>query len=468
MLRRYIIKAFGIKLPVSGLRSRGECSRFAFVAASLLAVALLEPMPACAEGTAATIYTTASLEWAFGTDGGDTQKLELTLEPRLEAPLVRGIELTTIVRLRADAFDELDPGGAVQEEVSPISRSLLIGDRSDLALRELYIETALGSAYLKLGKQQIVWGRADVLKVLDIVNPQDFREFILDEFLESRIPLWAANLEIPVGAFDLQLLWIPDQTYNEIPPAGALFEFTASTVMPTAPPGFLLDIERVRRPDRFFADSDAGMEISTLWKGWDLTLNYMFHYYDVPVIYRHVERRGDRATIVVTPGYERTHLLGGTFSNAFGELTVRGEVGVSFDRFFSTNRVSDEDGVIRTDELAYVLGLDWFGLEETMVSLQVFQSYLTSDPRGLIRDDLTTTVTLFLRRALLNDTLVVSAIWLQDLTIADGLVRPKIGYALRDDLEVWAGADVFYGSASGLYGEFGRNDRLVAGLAVTF
>ena len=74
------------------------------------------------------------------------------------------------------------------------------GDRVDVELRELFVQGKIGPAWLRAGKQQVVWGQADGLKVLDVVDPQDFREFILPTFEDSRIPLWTLNTEIPIGA----------------------------------------------------------------------------------------------------------------------------------------------------------------------------------------------------------------------------------------------------------------------------
>ncbi|WP_043772935.1 DUF1302 family protein [Algiphilus aromaticivorans] len=65
------------------------------------------------------------------------------------------------------------------------------GGSGELALRELYADIYLGPLYLRAGKQQIVWGKADGLKLLDQVNPQNFREFILADFEHSRIPQWS-------------------------------------------------------------------------------------------------------------------------------------------------------------------------------------------------------------------------------------------------------------------------------------
>lgn len=59
-------------------------------------------------------------------------------------------------------------------------------------LREAYVDSTLGPVDLRLGKQQVVWGTADGIKLLDIINPTDFRHLSQDPMEESRIPVWMA------------------------------------------------------------------------------------------------------------------------------------------------------------------------------------------------------------------------------------------------------------------------------------
>lgn len=71
-------------------------------------------------------------------------------------------------------------------------------------LRELYLDTTLPliddqGVLLRLGKQQVVWGTADGIKLLDIINPTDYRELVQNTFEDSRIPVWMLNLERNVG-----------------------------------------------------------------------------------------------------------------------------------------------------------------------------------------------------------------------------------------------------------------------------
>ena len=65
-------------------------------------------------------------------------------------------------------------------------------------LRELYVDTTAGEedeVALRIGKQQVVWGTADGMKLLDIINPTDYREMAQNAMDESRIPVWMINAE---------------------------------------------------------------------------------------------------------------------------------------------------------------------------------------------------------------------------------------------------------------------------------
>ena len=94
----------------------------------------------------------------------------------------------------------------------------LNSDRWDW-LRELYVDaTILGAGdnevNFRLGKQQVIWGRTDLFRVLDVINPVDFsRNNIYDELEDIRIPMWMLTTDFrfgPTGVFDdfnAQIVW---------------------------------------------------------------------------------------------------------------------------------------------------------------------------------------------------------------------------------------------------------------------
>jgi hypothetical protein len=404
------------------------------------------------------------MESAIDLRDGGGQKLEVQLEPELNIALPKDLDLTLIGRIRSDLLDNLEPGDPHQADVFGPTRRLFLGDRVEFELREAYLDADIGNAYLRVGKQQLVWGTADGLKVLDVVNPQDYREFILDTFDESRIPLWSVNLEVPVGGVTAQFIWIPDTTVNRIPRDGT-YEITSG--LPRRLPGVRVIEEIPERPDHFISDSDIGVRLSTFFKGWDLTFSYLYRYDDFPVLYRSINVL-PWPTATISPRYERSHLIGTTFSNAFGNLTLRGELAYSMNKHYSTNNLLDGNGVFESDEFAYVLGFDWFGFTNTFLSLQVFQNFLMDDQAGSVRDSVDTNLTFTARRTFRNETVTAEMIWLQNINHGDGLIRPKISYDVRDDLTVWAGIDFFYGSSQGVFGQFDHNDRVTTGFEWAF
>jgi len=70
-------------------------------------------------------------------------------------------------------------------------------------LREAYLDFRwdfLGSNLLRLGKQQVVWGKADFFRLQDIINPVDFgQHFFIEPFEDTRIPQLAAWLQHRFG-----------------------------------------------------------------------------------------------------------------------------------------------------------------------------------------------------------------------------------------------------------------------------
>ncbi len=85
-------------------------------------------------------------------------------------------------------------------------------------LRELYVDFTLpvGSdeVNFRIGRQQVVWGRTDLFRVLDQINPIDFSiQNIYEEFEDSRIPLGIVSAEWRLGATNLfddlnfQFIW---------------------------------------------------------------------------------------------------------------------------------------------------------------------------------------------------------------------------------------------------------------------
>lgn len=83
---------------------------------------------------------------------------------------------------------------------------------------DLFFDAFGGRNWIRLGKQQHVWGKGDFFRLQDIVNPVNFSDhFFIDLFDDTRVPLWSALFEHrfgQVGPFkDLagSLVWVFDR-----------------------------------------------------------------------------------------------------------------------------------------------------------------------------------------------------------------------------------------------------------------
>ncbi len=444
-----------------------RCSHRFIIGTAALLTLLLPGAAAAQERWRERLDFSSILEFrlAVEIDHADVQLSEAVYTPELHFELADNIQLSGIVRIRGDTGDKLEPGQPAENTRSFMNRRLFVGTALDLELREFYADIDLDRVYLRLGKQQLVWGEADGLKVLDVLNPQSFREFILPDFEDSRIPLWTANVEIAIGKeSSVQLIWIPDQSYDDSPAQQATYAFTSPKLVPSLPSDIAVSIQSADRPGRFFADSDIGARTGTFIGGWELSLNYFYHYFDRPVLRRSVSPAGIR----VKPGYERSHLLGSSFNKAFGDWVLRGELGYSSDRFYLSTDPTDSDGVIKSGEFSTVLGLDFQGITDTFISAQFFQTRITSYEKGIAQDKLENSATLLLERKFLNETVTAELLLIHSFNDADGLLQAEWSYQLRSNIFLKLGVDVFYGDREGLFGQFDDRDRVTFGIETGF
>ena len=99
-------------------------------------------------------------------------------------------------------LDELTDGATYHVELNLMTDSKGIGkyDSNESytqrdALREAYVDSQVGDWSLRTGKQQVVWGTADGMKLLDMINPTDYSEMAQNQMEDSRIPVWMVNAE---------------------------------------------------------------------------------------------------------------------------------------------------------------------------------------------------------------------------------------------------------------------------------
>jgi hypothetical protein len=390
------------------------------------------------------------------------QKTELILKPEFSYKLTNISKFVLKGQLYKEFNDNLESGKPQQETVSKFNKRYFIGDKTNLELREFYLYTKIfKKVRLTLGKQQIVWGETDGLKLLDVINPQNYREFVLDNFEDSRIPLWSIKSEFNIKECSVQLVWIPDNTYHITQDLDAPF-FTKS-LFQSPPEGVSTKFNPTNNQTNLITDSDAGIRVSTFKKGWDITFNYLYYYEDLPVFYSEVLLVENQSPVLsIDTKFERQHLLGMTLNKVVGSSTLRGEIAYVFDQHFSSTNPESIHNVEESDQYKSALGIDYIK-GEYVVSVQIFSDIIISDIDAYNRAQFETNTSLLVSKEMMNDNLKVEALWVHNINHKDGFVRPKVSYWLTTKTQLFLSSDLFYGEKSQLYGQFKDQSRVSVG-----
>ena len=90
-------------------------------------------------------------------------------------------------------------------------------------IREFHLDMELGNWFLKLGKQQVVWGKMEGrwMDFINNLNGKDGSQIRAAFYRELRIPMWMANATYTFGKSSLQFLWILDFEPEQSPLPGS-------------------------------------------------------------------------------------------------------------------------------------------------------------------------------------------------------------------------------------------------------
>ncbi len=402
------------------------------------------------------------LSFGVGTRDLEVMQTQIEIEPRWDFSFSERGSAVASFRVRLDVEDELEPGAPDFDNYSPMSKPLELGSDGTIELRDLYYEHRLDSGLLRLGKQQIVWGRLDGIKILDVLNPQTFREFILDDLANSRIGLWSAYLDLTLGSWRAEFTAIPDITSHDIPEPGAWFELRAPRFRFGAPVDSAGLPSYTERDADVFDDMAFGARLSRYFGSVDLSaLAYTGR--DHEPLGRVVLDDGAPA---VEQYYRRRDVLGLSAESSFGPVAWRAELSYQPGRTFN---VRDRRGLseVELDQTTLGIGADVQLPLDFFANVQMVWDRIENSPQT-IRPDEDHLVTLFLRRNFAYDTLRTEFRWYHSLTDHDDTFVATARYEVSDTTSAYISSEWFHGDPAGLFGQFDGQERVYIGLTRYF
>lgn len=308
-------------------------------------------------------------------------------------------------------------------------------------VREAYLEVSRGPWDFKVGRQITVWGRADKVNPTDVWSVRDFTLLTTDDE-DQRTGLFATQIVYNLESFRVIGLWQPEWR----------------------PPVFPLDLPHgVSLAQGIPEDRESqwGLKIDRTGDDWDSSLSYSRVLDRVPGL--SVISAGAAGT-QLRFSYTPIEVWGADAATTLGPYGLRAEV--------ARVQTDDENGknpLIRNSQIFAVVGLDRTFWGDLNINLQYiyrknedFQSPdEVADPNlrflaqqvGIISWGLTEEVhnaSARISYKALNETLeseVALVGWWNN-----GLIRPKVTYAVNDQLRMILGAELFGGDLQSFFG----------------
>jgi hypothetical protein len=327
--------------------------------------------------------------------------------------------------------------------------------KKDLQSWELYADIFGENLDLRLGRQQVVWGEADGLRMNDIINPQDFKEFILSDYIDSRIPLWIVKFDYYRGDFTYEGVIIPEFRRDRFARRGSEWEFYQEPV----PQWLRVTKKENKKPAKTFKNWEWGLRVFRTIKGWELSCSYFYTWEDLPTFHAIISRPLPELTI--HPEHHRLHVFGFTYNKVIGPIVLRGEGSFYLNKYFRTLSRNDHDGVVKHNFLFYMLGCDYHVRNNLDLNFQFVQRAISNYSHHLLEEEIQNTFTVFLQSDFFHETLKPTILFIYNTSEGDCWISPKVSYDVTDRWQIALGADFFEGgSKDDFYGQFDRNDRI--------
>jgi len=318
---------------------------------------------------------------------------------------------------------------------------------SELEFREVYLLGSLTQNIdFKVGRQIVVWGKSDNIRVTDVINPLDLREPAMTDIEDLRLPLTMTRLDYYVGDFNISAMAIHEIQFNKNPEFGSDFY-----PLPFPPPP-------ENKPDSSLENTEYALAINGIFSGWDCSAYYADVYND--------ETRIEPVSGTTIPGIQLTHdrlqMVGSTANIAIGNWLLKGEIAWLHGFQFAGKPGNKFD---RVDTLA---GFEYSGFSETTISLEAvnrhineFTSILEQSPDQAKEDQFQSA--LRFSRTFENDTITLTVlISLFGLTGDDGAFeRYTAEYDVNDSVSVLFGVVTYQSGDLPEMQNIGKNDRVL-------
>lgn len=333
--------------------------------------------------------------------------------------------------------------------------------KTELRLDDTYIQGKLSSALdLKVGRQIVVWGKSDSIRITDVINPLDNRLPGMTDIEDLRLSVGMAKLDYYFDEWNISAMFIAENRIMLEAPAWSEF-FPVNGIFAVAPDPFL----ELKTPSSSFGNMQYALAVNGVFSGWDLSF-YAAHVLDQKWHFDHVQGSvplADTSRIV-----NKIDMLGSAINIASGNWLLKSEI--AYISGIGYNSTADEKN--RLDAL---VGFDYTGLRDTVISLEVanrhifdYEVQMKNQADYVDEDEMQTAIRL--TRSFSNETINATAlISMFGSSWEDGgFTRVWVDYEIMDALSANIGVVDYIGGDKPYMDSIKDNDRIFADITYSF
>lgn len=317
--------------------------------------------------------------------------------------------------------------------------------------RELYLAREAGDWELSAGLQQVVWGRADSLRVIDVVNPLDLRDFLLPDFNESRMSSGMLRAAGPIWNWNVEAIWLPTFKPTRLAPEGTPYDLGVAAGFRAAG----LRTLPAERPARDGGSGEYTIRAATTRGRLDSDF-IVFNGYNDDAAY--VLGLDDPLSPAMRAVYRRHSLFGASFAYAFDTgWVLRAETTWSPDAPYSNLSATEP---LRADTYTVLLGLD-YQWRDWLFTAQVNDRAISGWRPVMAVPEHAAIVTFSANGSSHQGRMSHRIAWTAMPQYGDGnWLQWRSGWQFDDRWQVEANIDLINGRDRGFLGQFRERDRL--------
>lgn len=309
-------------------------------------------------------------------------------------------------------------------------------------LDEAYIGTATENWDFTLGYQKIFWGTADDLRVLDVVNPLDLKDFVLFDIDEYKIslPMFRAETSTDNG-WDLEFIYIFNFEENHLPEAGSEFSIPGISELESDEP----------------KGAEFGFSAASFMFDADIAFYAFNGYNDNPIF------TFENQLVALT--HKRETMFGTSISRPVADWVVRSEIAFVMDR---THTLEDFQ-LVENNVWQGLLGLDYL-YGDWLFTMQLSDSFIQDWQENFLNDKKHAPVyTLSADVNTLDGMLTTRfAMSYADSNGGGGLYQTKLTYIATEQWKLQLNLDVLSGNPGNFFGTYREKDRIWLATTYTF